>query len=349
MANIGTAIPGVGDPIRIFFIAEAGVNHNGDPAKALALVDVAADAGADAVKFQTFSAGALVTTGAPKAAYQLRNDGAATTQAEMLAALELDEPTWRTIRARCDEKGIAFLSTPFDFASADFLEALGVSAFKVSSGDLTYLSFLAHLARKGLPIIISTGMGNLAETEEAVRTIEANGNPPLAILHCVSDYPCDPAVANLRVLPVLEKAFGKPVGWSDHTTGYATGLASVALGARFIEKHFTLDRTLPGPDHKASLEPDELKQFIADIRIVEKALGDGIKRPTTAELDTAAIARRSLVLLADVRAGDQLTSENCGARRPGTGMPPKMLDFVIGRRVSCDLPAGTILATEHLT
>lgn len=338
----------VDDPTQVYFIAEAGVNHNGDPDKALALIDVAAEAGADAVKFQTFSAAALTTTGAPKAAYQLRNDGSATTQAEMLAALELGKDAWHAIRARCEEKGISFLSTPFDFASADFLETLGVDAFKVSSGDLTYLDFLAHLARKRLPMIISTGMATLAETEEAVRAIEANGNPPLAILHCVSDYPCDPADANLRVLPLLERAFGRPVGWSDHTLGHATGLASVALGARLIEKHFTLDRTLPGPDHKASLEPDELKRFVADIRIVESALGDGIKRPTTAELDTAAVARRSIVLLADVRAGERLTAENCGARRPGTGMPPKMFDFVLGRTVARDLPAGTILEPAHL-
>lgn len=338
----------VDDPTQVYFIAEAGVNHNGDPDKALALIDVAAEAGADAVKFQTFSAAALTTTGAPKAAYQLRNDGSATTQAEMLAALELGKDAWHAIRARCEEKGISFLSTPFDFASADFLETLGVDAFKVSSGDLTYLDFLAHLARKRLPMIISTGMATLAETEEAVRAIEVNGNPPLAILHCVSDYPCDPADANLRVLPLLERAFGRPVGWSDHTLGHATGLASVALGARLIEKHFTLDRTLPGPDHKASLEPDELKRFVADIRIVESALGDGIKRPTTAELDTAAVARRSVVLLADIRADERLTSENCGARRPGTGMPPKMLDFVLGRTVARDLPAGTILEPAHL-
>lgn len=338
----------VEDSTRLYFIAEAGVNHNGDPEIALALVDAAAEAGADAVKFQTFSTEAVVTANAPKAAYQLRNDGAATTQAEMLAALELDESAWNVIRARCHEKGIDFLSTPADFGSADLLEALGVAAFKVSSADLTFLPFLAHLARKGLPIIISTGMANLAETEDAVRTIEANGNPPLAILHCVSDYPSEPADANLRVLEVLAKAFGRPVGWSDHTTGYATGLASVTLGARLIEKHFTLDRTLPGPDHKASLEPDELKRFIADIRIVESALGDGIKRPTKAELDTAAVARRSIVLLADVRTGERLTAENCGARRPGTGMPPKMFDFVLGRRVSRDLPAGTVLDLTHL-
>ncbi|WP_420963066.1 N-acetylneuraminate synthase [Brucella sp. IR073] len=332
----------------VYFIAEAGVNHNGDPDKALALVDVAAEAGADAVKFQTFMASALVTANAPKATYQVRNDGSATTQAEMLAALELAPDVWEAIRDRCRQKGIAFLSTPFDFASADFLESLGVTAFKVSSGDLTYLAFLAYLARKGLPMIISTGMANLAETEEAVRAIEENGNPPLAILHCVSDYPCDPADANLRVLPVLEKAFGRPVGWSDHTLGTATGIASVALGARLIEKHFTLDRTLPGPDHAASLEPEELKRFIADIRITEKALGSGIKRPTAAELDTAAVARRSIVLMEDVHAGERLTDRNCAIRRPGSGMPPKMLDFVLGRRVSSDLPAGTVLNLSHL-
>lgn len=338
----------VGDPARLYFIAEAGVNHNGNRERALALVDIAAEAGADAVKFQTFTAASLVSAAAPKAAYQLRNDGSATTQAQMLAALELDEASWLAIRERCNEKNIDFLSTPFDYASADFLESLGVGAFKVSSGDLTYLPFLGHLAKKNLPLIISTGMADLGETEAAVRIIEANGNPALAILHCVSDYPCNPADANLRVIPLLEKAFGRPVGWSDHTLGSATGLASVALGARLIEKHFTLDRTLPGPDHKASMEPQELKRFIADIRIVEQALGDGIKRPVRAELDTAAVARRSLVLLADIRAGERLTSKNCDARRPGTGMPPAMLDLVLGRTVLQDLAAGTILKPEHL-
>lgn len=338
----------VGDPAHLYFIAEAGVNHNGDRERALALVDIAAEAGADAVKFQTFTAASLVSAAAPKAVYQLRNDGSATTQAQMLAALELDETSWLAIRERCNEKSIDFLSTPFDYASADFLEKLGVGAFKVSSGDLTYLPFLGHLAQKGLPLIISTGMADLGETEAAVRTIEANGNPALAILHCVSDYPCNPADANLRVIPLLEKAFGRPVGWSDHTLGSATGLASVALGARLIEKHITLDRTLPGPDHKASIEPQELKRFIADIRIVEQALGDGIKRPVRAELDTAAVARRSVVLLADIRAGERLTSKNCDARRPGTGMSPAMLDLVLGRTVVQDLAAGTILKPEHL-
>lgn len=345
---MGKAPSWINDPTSLYFIAEAGVNHNGDPAKALQLVDVAAEAGADAVKFQTFSADSLVTATAPKAAYQVRNDGDETSQAEMLAALELDTETWKAIRRRCEERGIEFLSTPFDFGSADFLETLGVNAFKVSSGDLTYLDFLAHLARKGLPMVISTGMGNLAETEEAVRTIEANGNPPLAILHCVSDYPCDPADSNLRAMSTLRAAFGRPIGWSDHTLGYVTGLASVALGANLIEKHFTLDRNLPGPDHKASLEPAELKQFIRDVRTVESAMGSGIKRPTAAELDTAGVARRSLVVLRDVKAGERLHDGNCGARRPGNGMPPKMLNMVIGRTLATDLVAGTVLAPEHL-
>lgn len=333
----------------VYFIAEAGVNHNGDVERALALVDVAAESGADAVKFQTFSAKDLVTAQAQKAAYQIRNDSSAGTQAEMLAALELNEDAWHAIIARCMSKRVAFLSTPFDFRSADFLEELGVNAYKVSSGDLTYLSFLAYLARKGKPMVISTGMANLAEIEEAVATIESNGNPPLAILHCVSDYPCDPADANLRVIPLLAQAFGRPAGWSDHTLGEATGIACVALGAKLIEKHFTLDRNLPGPDHKASLEPEELKSFIDNVRVVEHALGDGMKRPTRAELQTATVARRSIVLLRDVRAGEVLNEENCGARRPGNGMPPKLLNLVLGRRIATDCPAGTLLDPSHFS
>ncbi len=338
----------VNDPTSLYFIAEAGVNHNGEIEKAHALIDVAAAAGADAIKFQTFKTDALATIDAPKAPYQIRNETLATTQTEMLRNLELDEQAWRSIRTHCDEKDISFLSTPFDFDSVDFLESLGVNAFKVSSGDLTYLQLLSHMAKKGLPIIISTGMANLAETEEAVQTIETNGNPPLAILHCVSDYPSDPSESNLNVLALLNKAFGRPVGWSDHTLGNVTSIASVALGARLIEKHFTLDRSLPGPDHKASLEPDELKQFVSKLRMVEKALGNGVKRPTKVELETAAVARRSIVVLKDLTLGEVLTNKNCGARRPGTGLPPRMMDYVLGRRVCCDLKVGTVLELAHL-
>jgi N-acetylneuraminate synthase len=336
------------DSERVYFIAEAGVNHDGVLANALALVDVAAKAGADAVKFQTFRASALVTATARKAAYQDRNDARHDTQYAMLKALELRREDWLAVVERCKTAGIAFLSTPFDFESADFLEEIGVDAFKVSSGDLTFHQFLAHLARKGKPMVISTGMADMGEVEEAVAVIEANGAPPLAILHCVSNYPSDPADSNLSVIPLMRSMFRRTVGWSDHTDGQVTGIASVALGARMIEKHFTLDRTLPGPDHKASLEPDQLADFIANIRIVESALGDGRKRPTPAERQTAEVARRSVVLIADVAAGETLTQANCGVLRPGDGLPPKMLPAVLGLKVNRALPAGTVLRLADL-
>jgi N,N'-diacetyllegionaminate synthase len=334
--------PGAGK--ALYFIAEAGVNHNGELDKALALVDVAAAAGADAVKFQTFDTSALATANAPKAAYQSRNDDRHDGQFEMLKALELSRDDWRAIKDRCGEKGIEFLSTPFDLGSADLLEDLGVNAFKVSSGDLTYHQLLIHLARKGRPIIISTGMADMGDVEEAVAVIEKNGNPPLSILHCVSDYPCRPEDCNLSVIPIMRAMFGRPIGWSDHTDGEVTGLASVALGAKLIEKHFTLDRNLPGPDHKASLEPDALAAFICNVRIVEAAMGDGRKRPTAAEIDTASVARRSLVSLVPIAKGERLSAQNCGARRPGSGLPPSMLDAVLGLKAARDIPVGTVLA-----
>ncbi|WP_274626790.1 N-acetylneuraminate synthase family protein [Arvimicrobium flavum] len=336
------------DPDRVYFIAEAGVNHNGEIEKALALVDIAADAGADAVKFQTFDTAALATVNAPKAAYQERNDSRHKNQFDMLKALELSRGDWERIVARCAEKGVAFLSTPFDFGSADLLEALGVNAYKVSSGDLTFHQLLAHIAAKGRPMVISTGMATMGEVEEAVDVIERSGNPPLAILHCVSDYPCAPEDCNLNVIPIMRAMFGRPIGWSDHTDAEVTGLASVALGGRLIEKHFTLDRNLPGPDHKASLEPDALAGFIANIRTLEKALGDGRKRPTAAEKNTAALARRSIVLLADIEAGETLTAANCGALRPGTGLPPRMLDSLLGLKVRKAMAAGTVLSLADL-
>lgn len=336
------------DVDRVYFIAEAGVNHNGELDKALELVDVAADAGADAVKFQTFDTAALATANAPKAAYQDRYDDRYDNQFDMLKALELSRDDWEKIVARCKAKSIAFLSTPFDFGSADLLERLGVNAYKVSSGDLTFHQLLAHIAAKGRPMVISTGMANMGEVEEAVDVIERSGNPPLAILHCVSDYPCKPEDCNLGVIPIMKSMFGVPIGWSDHTNGEVTGLASVALGGRLIEKHFTLDRDLPGPDHKASLEPSELASFIANVRTLEKAMGDGHKRPTAAEKNTAAVARRSIVLLADVAAGETLTRQNCGVLRPGNGLPPRMLNQVLDLSVRKALPAGTVLSLADL-
>lgn len=336
---------GVGYPI--FVIAEVGVNHNGDLAMARKLVDVAADCGADAVKFQTFNAERLATREALKADYQ-RRSGDGHSQLEMLRELELDESAHVTLGQSCQARFVQFLSTPFDEESADLLERLNVPAFKVSSGDLTNLPFLRYLAAKGRPILLSTGMSNLADVDVAVQTIETAGAPPLALLHCVSAYPAEPCNANLRVLSVLREAFGYPVGWSDHTLGGAVGLAAAALGAAIIEKHITLDRTLPGPDHMASLEPDEFRTFVAGIRTVEQALGDGRKRPQAPEREIAKAARRSLVALAEIDAGELLSERVIGQLRPGTGLPPSMRPQVVGRRARHRIPAGTLIALEML-
>ncbi|MGY6663160.1 MAG: N-acetylneuraminate synthase [Glycocaulis sp.] len=333
----------------VLFIAEAGVNHNGDAQTAIALCDVARHAGADAVKFQTFNAALLATASAEKASYQDRNAPAeGESQRDMLKKLELTEAEFRAVRDHCAKIGIEFISTPFDEDSADFLNALGVDRFKVSSGDLTHLDFLQHLARFGKPIIISTGMATLAEVEDAVRAIEEAGNPPLSILHCVSNYPARPDQANLRAMNTLAAAFGRPVGWSDHTEGGVITLASVAAGARIIEKHFTLDRTMPGPDHAASLEPAELTELIAAVRAVESALGDGIKRPTVEERDTARVARRSLVAARDIGAGTRLGPDDVAARRPGSGLAPKRKSEVLGRKAARDIKEGELLSWEML-
>jgi len=321
-------------------IAEAGVNHNGDVELALRLVDAAADIGADAVKFQTFNADALATADADKAAYQESNAPDAASQLEMLRALELTEAEFTAVRDRCVARGIQFMSTPFDESSADFLERLDVDIFKVSSGDLTHLSFLAHLARKKRPMIISTGMATLSEVEDAVRAIEAAGDPPLAILHCVSNYPAAPEHANLRAMDTLASAFNRTVGWSDHTEGSSITLAAIARGAGIIEKHYTLDRSLPGPDHKASLEVEEMRNLIRDIRAVEAALGDGVKRPTPPELDTARVARRSLVAARDITKGETVDAAAIAVMRPGDGLPPKRQGDIEGRRAARDIRVG---------
>lgn len=331
-----------------YIIAEIGVNHNGDLDTAKKLIDVAKTAGADAVKFQTFNAAKLASKTAKKAAYQQANDPKAENQYEMLKRLELAEEDLLKVADYTRAQGLEFLSTPFDDDSAALLDRLDVSAFKVSSGDLTALDFLAYLARFNRPMIISTGMGTLIETAEAVEVIRANGNPPLAILHCVSQYPAAASDANLRAMDTMETAFQVPIGWSDHTLGSAIAIAAVARGARIIEKHYTLDKNMAGPDHKASLEPDELAAYIADIRKVDAALGDGIKRPCTAELDTIAAARRSLVMANDVAAGTVLTKADINVQRPGTGLAPKMLPHVTGRTTAKAMTTGQIIAWDDL-
>lgn len=337
---------GPGQPC--FIIAEAGVNHNGSLEMARQLVDAAARAGADAVKFQTFKAEKVVSPQAPKAAYQLQTTGASESQLDMVKRLELPFDAFRELYVYCQDKGIRFMSTPFDEESVDFLAELNVAVFKIPSGEITNLPFLAHVARKGKPMIVSTGMSYLGEVEAAVRTIEETGNHDFVLLHCVSNYPADPADANLRAMQTMATAFSVPVGYSDHTLEAEVAIAAVALGACVIEKHFTLDRSLPGPDHRTSLEPDELSALVRGIRTVEMALGHGRKEPADSEANTATVARRSLVAARDIQAGTTLTEELIAIKRPGTGLPPAMRPYLIGRTARITIPAGTLLTLEML-
>jgi N,N'-diacetyllegionaminate synthase len=285
----------IGEDSPCFIIAEAGVNHNGDLSKAYELVDVAVTSGADAVKFQTFRPELLASPTASKAAYQKETTDAAESQLAMLKRLTLSYDEFAKLKAYCEQKGITFLSTPFDHESADFLGNLGMSAFKVPSGELTNIPFLAHIGTKRMPVILSTGMGTLAEVGEAVATLEKAGAPGIVILHCVSNYPAAPSDANLRAMHTLSK-FGHPIGYSDHTMGVEVALASVALGATVLEKHFTLDKNMDGPDHRCSLEPHELNMLVVGVRAVQSSLGSGRKERAAAENNTAMVARRSLFL-----------------------------------------------------
>jgi N,N'-diacetyllegionaminate synthase len=335
----GRAI-GAGAPV--FVIAEAGVNHNGDPALAHRLVEVAAVAGADAVKFQTFRTEALVSRHAPKAPYQVETTGAGESQLEMLRRLELSRAEFVALAETCRRRGILFLSSAFDEASADDLEALGVAAFKTGSGELTNLPLLRHLAAKRRPLIVSTGMATLDEVEVAVAAVREHGTP-LALLHCVSAYPAPPEESNLRAMDTLRARFACPVGFSDHAPGLTVSVAAVARGATIIEKHFTVDRSLPGPDHRASLDPGELTALVAAIRQVESALGDGDKRPTAAELPTRRVARKSLVAAGPLRRGDTLGRASVAVKRPGTGIPPGELEQALGRRLRRDVEADEVI------
>jgi len=343
---IGERRVGVGEPV--FIIAEAGVNHNGDLGLARQLIDVARTSGADAVKFQTFRADRIATAAAPKAQYQLRTTDSAESQFEMLRKLELSPAAHRELQAYARERGILFLSTPFDEESALLLAELDVPVFKISSGDLTNLPLLDAVARMGRPLILSTGMSNLEEVREAVETVRAGLCDELILLHCVSNYPADASDVNLRAMRTLADAFHVPVGYSDHTEGTAVALASAALGACVIEKHFTLDRNLPGPDHKASLEPIDLAEMIRGIRLVEAALGHGRKECAESERETALVARRSLTAARDIPAGTKLTREMIVARRPGTGLAPSLLPRLVGRTLKAPLAAGCLFSLEML-
>lgn len=337
---------GVGHPC--FIIAEAGVNHNRDLTIAKQLIDVALAAGADAVKFQTFKADKLASVSAPKAAYQKKTIDGAESQLEMLRRLELSAAMHHELQAYCRGRGILFLSTPFDEESADFLDQMGLPAFKIPSGDITNEPFLTHIACKGKPIFLSTGMAYLSEVDQAVRAIRTAGNEELILLHCVSNYPAQPRDVNLRAMATMKTAFKLPVGYSDHTVGIEISLAAVALGACVIEKHFTLDRNLPGPDHRASLEPDELTALVGAIRKVELSLGHGRKEPAPSEADTADVARKSLVAALDIPAGTHLLEAMIAIKRPGTGLPPAMRVHLIGCMAREDISAGTLLSLDML-
>jgi N-acetylneuraminate synthase/N,N'-diacetyllegionaminate synthase len=342
--QVGDKSIGAGAPV--FVIAEAGVNHNGDLEMAKRLIDVAIKAGADAVKFQTFKAETLVTATAPKAEYQTQTTPVDESQLEMLRKLELSNEDHDELSAYCRRTGILFLSTPFDEDSADLLDALSVPVFKISSGDLTNTPLLEHVAKKRKPVILSTGMADLVEVRDAVETLNAAGCDEVVLLHCVSDYPADPADVNLRAIQTLRETFNLPVGFSDHTQGLEVALAAAALGASVIEKHFTLDRNLPGPDHRASLEPDELIKFISGIRTVESSLGSGEKVPTAREIETAKVARRSIVATQTIPAGTIVERNMIAAKRPGTGLPPARLNSIVGRKTRIEIPVGTLLTLD---
>jgi N-acetylneuraminate synthase len=331
-----------------FVIAEAGVNHNGSIEAALQMVELAEKAGADAVKFQTFRAEQLVTSGAPKAQYQLRYTSATESQYEMLRRLELAPSAYGRLIDCCRERGILFLSSPFDEQSAGLLYDLGVPAFKIPSGEITNLPLLEHIGRYQRPMIVSTGTACLNEVETAVDTIAECGNREIILLHCVSCYPANAQDVNLRAMHTMAAAFGLPVGYSDHTLGMEIALAAVALGACVLEKHFTLDRSLPGPDQATSLDPVEFTTMVKAIRSVEAALGHGRKEPAASEADAAAVVRKSLVAAADIPAGTKITEDVISMKRPGTGLPPAARAQVMGRIARSNIAAGTLLSWDLL-
>jgi N,N'-diacetyllegionaminate synthase len=338
----------VGDGEPCFVIAEAGVNHNGNQELAARLVEAAAAAGADAVKFQTFRAEEVATASAPKADYQLETTSRTETQLEMLRRLELGWEAHAALKLLAEERGLVFLSTPFDLSSVDGLDRLGVDAFKVASPDVTNVPLLEEIGRRGRPVLLSTGLADIEEVGRALAVLRGAGDVDVVVLHCVSEYPAAAEDANLRAMATMSARFGCPIGYSDHTEGSEVALAAVALGASVLEKHFTLDRRLPGPDHRASLEPDELARFVTAVRRVESALGTGIKEPTEAERRNARAVRRSLAAAEDLPAGTVLTREVLTALRPGTGISPARIESVVGRRLRRNVAHSELLALSDL-
>ena len=325
------------DTSKVFIIAEAGVNHNGSLDLAYQLIDVAKVAGADAVKFQTAKAENVVSKFADKAEYQKKTTGSNESQFEMIKKLEISFEDFVKLKKYCDKKEIMFLSTPFDHQSIDFLYDL-IDIYKIPSGEIINHPYLKHIAAKNKPIIMSTGMANLGEVEEAINAIRAiNSKAKISLLHCTTNYPTPYEEVNLKAMQTLAVAFKLLVGYSDHTLGIEVPVAAVAMGAKIIEKHFTLDKKLSGPDHKASLEPSELKEMVKAIRNIEKALGDGIKKPNKSEIEIMKVARRSLIATRDIRAGEIIKESDIAIKRPGTGILPKFKEIVIGMKLINDI------------
>lgn len=336
---------GVGDSQPVMLVAEVGFNHNGDPKLALEMVRAAATHGADAVKLQTFVAERWVSRLAPT--YGVTDPTLPKTQVELYRRFELPRHVYPDLIAAAREHGALLFSTPFDEESADFLERLGVPAFKIASGDLTHHRLVRHVAEKGKPVIVSSGMATLSEIEAAVHvvTVEAD-NPDLLLLHCTSSYPCEPGDANVRAITTLRNIFGFPVGFSDHTRDNLAAVAAAVLGACMVEKHFTTDQALPGVDQHFSMDPPQLAALAAALRDVQAILGDGIKRSTPSEASARLLARRSLVAARDIARETEITADLLIEKRPGTGLPPEALVWIVGRRARVDIPADTPLTAE---
>ena len=328
--------------MSVYIIAEAGVNHNGDINLAYQLVDAAKAAGVDCIKFQTFKSENLVSHTAQKAEYQKAATGDSSQQ-DMLKQLELSFDEFVSLKEYCDRKGICFLSTPFDFESIEFLNSIEMPFWKIPSGEVTNYPYLVALAKTGKPVVMSTGMCEMQEIEDAIAVLRENGASDIKLLHCNTEYPTPYEDVNLKAMKTLRDAFGVEVGYSDHTKGIEVPIAAVAMGAAVIEKHFTLDRNMEGPDHKASLEPQELKQMVDSIRHVEAALGSGDKKPSPSEKKNMAVARKSIVAAARIKAGDILTEENITVKRPGNGICPMRWKEVLGTRAVRDFEEDELI------
>lgn len=335
---------------KVLIIAEAGVNHNGSLDLAIKLVDAAADAGADIVKFQTFVAEKLASNTAPKADYQVRNEGAAKSQLEMLKSLELSRENHFELIAHCKKREITFFSTAFDPDSLEFLASLKIGFWKIPSGELTNLPYLRRIGSFNQPVFVSTGMATMQEIKDAVDVLVKAGteHAKITVMHCNTEYPTPMRDVNLNAMLSIKKELGVKVGYSDHTQGIEIPVAAVALGAEVIEKHFTLDRTMPGPDHLASLEPIELKQMVTAIRNIEQAMGNGVKKPSESESKNIAIARKSIHLNAALPRATKLTEKHLVMKRPGDGISPMKMDDVIGKEIVSDLPADHKLKYSDL-